>query len=85
MAKAILEFNLDDIDDGMAFSRATKSLDMALVLWELTTNLKRKISDDLEYNMALENYEKFDILNLVFDRIHELVNDKGIDVERLIR
>lgn len=85
MAKAILEFNLNDIEDDMAFSRATKSLDMALVLWELTTNLKKKISNDLEYNPALENYDNVDTLNLVFDRIHELVNDKGIDVERLIR
>ena len=32
MAKAILEFDLNDPDDQMAHLRAVKSLDMALVL-----------------------------------------------------
>ena len=35
MAKAILEFDLNDSDDVMAHMRAVKSLDMASVLWEM--------------------------------------------------
>jgi hypothetical protein len=35
MAQAILKYDLSDPDDRMEFERANKSLEMALVLWEL--------------------------------------------------
>ena len=40
--KATLDFDLDNPDDRMAHMRAVKSLDMAIVLFELQTNLKKK-------------------------------------------
>jgi hypothetical protein len=36
MSKALLEFNLDDIDDQLAFNRATKSLNLSLALWDIS-------------------------------------------------
>ena len=40
--KAKLIFDLDNPDDRMAHMRATKSLDMAVVLFEIQTNLKKR-------------------------------------------
>ena len=79
MAKAILEFDLNDFDDNMAHLRAVKSLDMALVIFELTSNLKKRISYELEHR-ELKDWE---VLDLVFERIHELVNDHGIIIDEL--
>mgnify|MGYP006266586037 FL=1 len=81
MAKAILEFDLNDFDDNMAHLRAVKSLDMALVIFELTSNLKKRISYELEHR-ELKDWE---VLDLVFERIHELVNDHGIIIDELTR
>ena len=38
--KAKLIFNLEDIDDQIAFERCSKSLDMALVLWDFSNRLR---------------------------------------------
>jgi hypothetical protein len=38
MSKATLTFDLDDFDDRLEHLRCVKSLDMALVIWELATN-----------------------------------------------
>ena len=42
MAKAILEYDLKDADDLMEFTRANKSLDLSLCLWEIMYNTKKK-------------------------------------------
>ena len=41
--KATLSYNLNDPDDRMAHMRAVKSLDMASALFEITTNLRKKV------------------------------------------
>ena len=79
MAKATLEFDLDNNEDSMAFSRAHKSLDMAIVIFELTSNLKKRISYELEHR-ELKDWEA---VHLVFERIHELINEHGINIDEL--
>jgi hypothetical protein len=48
---ATITFNLDDIDDAMAHTRAIKSLDMALALWKLSGKIRELIdtSEDGKY------------------------------------
>ena len=81
MAKAILEFDLNDPDDNMAHLRCVKSLDMALVLFQLTTNLRKQIMYEIEHR-ELKDWEA---VHLVFERIHELVNEHGINIDELTR
>jgi hypothetical protein len=45
MSKAKLEFDLTDFDDRMEFERATRSTDMAMVLWEMFYNTKKIFLD----------------------------------------
>lgn len=83
--KAILEFDLNDLDDRMAHDRACRSLDMALALWQIVTNTKRDIADKIE--RALEEDKNFtpqDSLDLVYDQIYEILRDHDVNVERLI-
>ena len=41
MAKATLEFDLNEPDDVLAHLRAVKSLDLALALWDIVHNTKK--------------------------------------------
>lgn len=81
MAKAILEFDLNDPDDRMEYMRCNKSLDMALALWELCHNTKK----GLGYSMEGKQMDQYETLEFVFDRIHEIVTDRNIILDDLIR
>ena len=81
MAKATLEFDLNDPDDNMAHLRCVKSLDMAIVLFQITSNLKKQIMYEIDHR-ELKDWEA---VQLVFERIHELINEHGINIDELTR
>lgn len=68
MAKATLEFDMNDPDDAKAFKRAVKSTDMAIVLFEITHNLRRIHPESEE----------------VFKDIHDLLDLHGIIIHDII-
>lgn len=70
--KAIIEFDLDNHEDKMAYKRANSSLDMAVVLWEITHNLRRKLENDSDIDKVF--YEIYDLMekcNVVIDELIE--------------
>lgn len=81
MAKAILEFDLNDSDDSMAHLRAVKSLDMALVLWEMMYNTKKGIGWKIESQEIKDPYE---VLDAIMEKLREEMNDRGINLDDLI-
>ena len=78
--KATLTFNLDDPYDQQAHLRAIKSVDMASFIFQLISNEKKSIMYQLE-NRDMKDWET---VNLVFDRIHELLDEYGINIDELI-
>ena len=80
MANATLEFALNDEDDIRAHKRAIKSLDMSLALWNITHNTKKS----LEWSMEGKEMDKYDALELVFDRLHEILDEYNIRLDDLI-
>ena len=80
MAEAILKYDLNDSDDAMAHMRAVKSLDMALALWELLNNSKRT----LERAMHEKEMDKYEALDMVYERIYELMDEHNIKLDDLI-
>ena len=80
MAEAILKYDLNDTDDAMAHMRAIKSLDMALALWELLNNSKRT----LERAMHEKEMDKYEALDMVYERIYELMDEHNIKLDELI-
>jgi len=80
MAKAKIEYDLNDADDAYAHKRAVKSLDLALALWEITHNTKK----GLEWSMEGKEIDKYDALELVFEKIHEILNEHNINTDELI-
>ena len=80
MSTATLTFDLSDADDRFEFNRATKALDMAMLLWELQMNGYRKFT---KYNERQEGAYQEGIEE-VFEYIRELLKEHQIDVEQLI-
>ncbi len=80
MAEGILKFDLNDPDDRMAHLRAVKSLDMAMALWDIVHNTKK----GLEWSMEGKEIDKYDALELVYEKIHEILNDHNIITDELI-
>jgi hypothetical protein len=80
--KATLSYNLNDPDDRMAHLRAVKSLDMASSLFEITRNLKKQV--ERKYEDDTTEYDSFDVIQDVFDRIFEIMSDNNIDIDELI-
>jgi hypothetical protein len=80
MAKATLEYDLSDPDDVMAHLRAVKSLDMAMALWDIVHNTKK----GLEWSMEGKEIDKYDALELVYEKIHEILDDHNINTDELI-
>lgn len=80
--KAILEFNLEDNDDKVAHMRCIKSFDMALALWNITTNLKKKLENPCLGEEQDKGY--FQALDTVFEKIGDELYDKGINIDDLI-
>jgi len=78
--KAILEYNLNERDDIKAHLRAVKSLDMAVALWEIMHNTKK----GLEWTLEGKELDKYDTLELVFDKIHEIFREHNIVLDELI-
>ena len=70
--KATIEFDLNNQEDKMAYKRANSSLDMTLVLWEITHNLRHKLENDSDIDKVF--YEIYDLMekhNVVIDELIE--------------
>ena len=84
MAKATLEFDLNDFDDKMAHKRAVKSTDLALALWEIEMNLRKKLERGLEAKeMKNEDVEVYDVIDMCMENILDTIRDHNIDIEDL--
>jgi len=78
--KAKLEFDLDDMDDKMAHDRCVKATDMALVLWEITTNSYRGLTSGYDED---DSYHKG--VDAVYEKLRELLEEHDINPHNLIR
>lgn len=82
--EAILKFDLENPDDRVSHLRCIKATDMAIVLFEITRNLRRQLERKLEhgYPTQLTSYQTLDV---VFEEIATLMDDNGINLEELIQ
>jgi hypothetical protein len=80
MAEAILKYDLNDTDDAMAHMRAIKSFDMALAIWNIIHNTKK----GLEYSMDGKEINKYEALDLVYEKIYEILDEHNIKIDELI-
>ena len=85
MAKAILEYDLNDHDDKMAHLRAIKSTDLALVIWEFEMNLRKKLERELESKeLKNEEVDNYDVIDTCMQNVIRTIRNHNIDIEALI-
>ena len=81
--KATLEFNLDNPDDKIDHMRCVKATDMAIVLFEITHNLQRKLESRFESQP--QPRDEFDGIEETFSEIYKLMDEHGINLDELIQ
>lgn len=81
MAKAILEFDLNEPDDREAHKRAVKSLDLVLALWDMDQYLRSQIKygDEIELTD-----EQFTTLDEIKEKLHQILSEYNISFDELI-
>jgi hypothetical protein len=80
MAKAIIKYDLSDPDDLREFKQNAASSAMASALFEITYNAKKRLEFELEQK---ENINKYETLELVFERISEILYENNINIDEL--
>lgn len=78
--KAILEFDLNEQEDIVAHKRATKALDMAIVLWDIDHYLRTQI----KYNETLSE-EAHDAFESVRQRFYEILNERNVSIDEILQ
>ena len=80
MAKAILEFDLNEPDDRDEHTLMLRSLDLCLVLWDMDQYLRTQI----KYNDNLTDgeYKAFDEART---KLYEIMNERSISLDNLMR
>ena len=79
MAKAILEFDLNEVEDVTAHKRAVKALDMAMALWDMDQYLRQQ----LKYNDKITG-EVYDALDKAREQLRDFMNNHNVDLDELI-
>lgn len=80
--EAILKFNLSDSSDAMEFKRVNKSLDLSLALWEIMYNTRKKIISELEKDD--NQSDKYDAIEMVYEKLWEILKERNIDLDEII-
>ena len=80
LASDTWKFDLNEPDDIMAHKRAVKASDMAMALWDITHNTKK----GLEWSMEGKEIDKYEALELVYEKIYEILEDHNIKLDDLI-
>lgn len=75
--KATIEFNLPE--EREEHMRAAKSLDMALAIWHILYELKRRVEP-----LVKEEHTTEDVLDIVVDEIWDITKENHVNIEELI-
>jgi hypothetical protein len=78
--KAILEFNLPE--DNTEYLATVKAMDMANFIFELVYNTKKGLINQL--NDSITSQFQQDGIEIVFDKIYELLQHHNIEIDELI-
>jgi len=78
--KAQLTFDLDDYDDKIEHLRCVQAGDLCSAVWEFMNNTKKGLTENaLKQNLDLE-----DAINLVYIHFWEILEERNIDIDKLI-
>lgn len=83
MAKAILEFDLSNNDDFDLHKRMNKADDLCAAIWHILHNTKKQLLRNIEANEQKYKNSPYEVVEEVYEKIWEIVNDNKIDIDDL--
>ena len=83
MNRVTIKYDLDNKHESVAFERAIRSTDLALILWEILQNRKTAVTNKI--NSANVELSAHDGAELVYEEIYELLRQYEIDIDKLIK
>jgi len=83
MATATLTFDLNEPDDVQAHLRCVKSTDMAIVIWDIIYEIRKRTERQLESQETSTDAE-FKLHEKIFEEIYDTLNERGIKIDDLI-
>ena len=84
MATATLTFDMNEPDDVMDHLRATQALDLALIVWNIQYNTFKDLESIITRKMESPEFTHFDVLDVVRERINDLITEHGVNIDKLI-
>lgn len=82
--KAILEFDLTDSDQAQEHYRCIRATDMAIILFELSSTKKRFYRVIESAQEEDKNINAYDGVDMVLEKLHELLEEHGVSLDKLI-
>lgn len=79
--KAILKFDLSDPDDRADHKIAVHANDMAFILWEFLYNSRK----DFEWKINEKNLNGYDTLDMVYEKLSELLDEHSLNIDDLMQ
>jgi molecular chaperone GrpE (heat shock protein) len=80
--KATLEFDLTDFDQAQEHYRCIMATDMAIILFELSS-AKKRFYHVIE-SAQEEDINAYDGVDMVLEKLHELLEEHGVSIDKLI-
>jgi hypothetical protein len=85
MPTATFTFDLSDPDERQEYLRFAHSLDMASALYDIVNNTRKSMFYQVESEISKNaDFTSFDAVDLVMDRIIDIINEHSIDINKLI-
>jgi hypothetical protein len=82
----IVEIKLDlDKEDDLLFYNRLKMVDGTCnAIFEISHNMRKRILNELEFSNQCKNFNKYDAVDYVFEKIHEELNENGVNINLFI-
>lgn len=85
MAKVKIIYDISDPDEAMSLKRALKGDEMSFALHEMLYNTKKSFEWKIDSMEKVEKQDLYDMLESIYERFWEIMNDNKVDLEDLVQ
>lgn len=82
----IVKIKLDlDKEEDLLFYNRMKIVDgICNAMFQITHNMRKGIQNEIEFSEKCKGFNKYDVVDYVFEKIHEELNENGVNRDSFI-
>lgn len=82
----IVKIELDlDKDEDLLFYNRMKIVDGTCnAMFEISNNMRKRILNEIELSEKYKDFDRYDVVDYVFEKIHEELNENGVNRDSFI-